>query len=79
MGLDTFVPVREILNASSVCVIGSNGDAVGAGLASLELEGVDSGFSEKVRDASDVFELITHGLFPFIHQHSLQILKPGTL
>jgi len=56
-------------------VIGSNGDAVGAGLASLELEGVDSGFSEKVRDASDVFELITHGLFPFIHQHSLQIFN----
>ena len=78
MGLDTLVPVREILNASSVCVIGSNGDAVGAGLASLELEGVDSGFSEKVRDASDVFELITH-CYPFIHQHSRQILKPGTL
>jgi hypothetical protein len=64
MGLDTLVPVREILNASSVCVIGSNGDAVGTGLASLELEGVDSGFSEKVRDASDVFELITHCLLP---------------
>jgi len=60
MGLDALGPVVEILNAASICVIGSNGDAFGAGLASLELEGVDGGFSEKVRDASDVFELITH-------------------
>jgi len=74
MRLDALGPVVEILNTASICVIGSNGDAVGAGLASLELEGVDGGFSEKVRDASDVFELITH-CSPSTHQHSRQIFN----
>jgi hypothetical protein len=75
MGLDALGPVLEILNTASVCVIGSNGDAVGAGLASLELEGVDGGFSKKVRDSSDVFELITHCLSSSTHQQTRQIFN----
>jgi hypothetical protein len=75
MGLDALGPVVEILNTASICVIGSNGDAVGAGLASLELEGVDGGFSEKVGDSSDVFELITH-CPPSTHQQTRQIFNP---
>jgi len=74
MGLDALGPVVEILNTASICVIGSNRDAVGAGLASLELEGVDGGFSEKVGDSSDVFELITH-CSPSTHQYTRQIFN----
>lgn len=76
MGLEALGPVVEILNTASVCVIGSNRDAVGAGLASLELEGVDGGFSEKVGDSSDVFELITH-CSPSTHQQTRQIFNPS--
>jgi hypothetical protein len=77
MGLEALRPVREIFNAASVCVIGSNGDAVGAGLASLELEGVDGGSTEKVGDSSDVFELITHCLAHSTERRAHQIFNPS--
>jgi hypothetical protein len=76
MGLEALGPVMEILNTASVCVIGSNRDAVGAGLASLELEGVDGGFAEEVGDSSDMFELITH-CSPSTHQQTRQIFNPS--
>jgi hypothetical protein len=63
--LDGFSPRGKV--SDSVAVVLSNGDAVGAGLASLKLEGVEGGSMEVVGDTVDLFELIVHGLPYSIH------------
>ena len=58
--LDGFSPSGKV--SDSGAVVGSDGNTVGTGLASLKLEGVESGSVEVVGDAVDLFELIVHGL-----------------
>jgi hypothetical protein len=61
-GLEEGEVVVVICNSASVCIIGSNGKGMGAGEASLELKGSDSGSIEEVGHSLYVFELIIHGL-----------------
>ena len=63
--LDGFSPSGKV--SDSGAVVGSDGNTVGTGLASLKLEGVEGGSVEVVGDAVDLFELIIHGLLYSIH------------
>lgn len=58
--LDGFSPSGKVSDGAAV--VCSNGDAFGAGLTALKLEGVEGGSVEIVRDTVDLFELIVHGL-----------------
>ena len=57
---DALPPVGIILNLVGVGAVGSDGDTVLAGLAGMEFEGIDGCSVDKVRNISDVFELICH-------------------
>jgi hypothetical protein len=60
-----FEPLHEvgiILKDIGGGVIGSDGEAVWAGKAIAQLEGIDSPFSEVIGNAVDVFEFIRHDL-----------------
>ena len=57
---DALPPVGIILNLVGVGAVGSDGDAVLAGLTGMEFEGIDGCSVDKVRNISDVFELIVH-------------------
>lgn len=63
--LDELPPVGRILNTVCVSIVLSDIDTMLAGESSLELEGLDGGSMEVIRDASDMFELIVH-IVPFI-------------
>ena len=57
---DALPPVGIILNLVGVGAVGSDGDTVLAGLAGMEFKGIDGCSVDKVRNISDVFELIVH-------------------
>ena len=57
---DALPPIGIILNLVGVGAVGSDGDAVIAGLAGMEFEGMDGCSVEEIRDSMDVFELIVH-------------------
>jgi hypothetical protein len=58
--LDGFSPSGKV--SDSAAVVLANGDAFGAGLTSLKLEGVEGGSVEVIGNTVDLFELIVHGL-----------------
>ena len=57
---DALPPIGIILNLVGVDTVGSDGDAVIAGLAGLEFEGVYGCSIDKIGYSVDVFELIVH-------------------